>query len=69
MHTHIMLNGPKAFYTGQGDYDAFAIGAWAYRDMNILMDQGSIVSGLSKAINSCLFPMPSQTKTGKTIQM
>ena len=40
MHTHIMLNGPKAFYTGQGDYDAFAIGAWAYRDMNILMDQG-----------------------------
>ena len=40
MHTHIMLNGPKAFYSGQGDYDAFAIGAWAYRDMNILMDQG-----------------------------
>lgn len=40
MHTHIMLNGPKAFYTGQGDYDAFAIGAWAYRDMNMLLDQG-----------------------------
>ena len=40
MHTHIMLNGPKAFYTGQGDYDTFTIGAWAYRDMNILMDQG-----------------------------
>ena len=40
MHTHIMLNGPKAFYTGQGDYDAFTIGAWAYRDMNLLMDQG-----------------------------
>ncbi len=40
MHTHIMLNGPKAFYTGQGDYDAFAIGAWAYRDMNMLLDMG-----------------------------
>jgi imidazolonepropionase-like amidohydrolase len=40
MHTHIMLNGDKAFYTGQGDYDAFAIGAWAYRDMNMLLDQG-----------------------------
>lgn len=40
MHTHIMLNGPKAFYTGQGDYDPYTIGAWAYRDMNILMDQG-----------------------------
>lgn len=40
MHTHIMLNGPKAFYTGSQDYDAFAIGAWAYRDMNILLDQG-----------------------------
>ncbi len=40
MHTHIMLNGPKAFYTGSQDYDAYAIGAWAYRDMNMLMDQG-----------------------------
>lgn len=40
MHTHIMLNGPKAFYTGQGDYDAFAIGAWAHRDMNLLLDMG-----------------------------
>ena len=40
MHTHIMLNGPKAFYTGQGDYDAFAIGAWAYKDMNTLLDMG-----------------------------
>ncbi|NLR91803.1 amidohydrolase family protein [Flammeovirga agarivorans] len=40
MHTHIMLNGPKAFYTGQGDYDMFAVGAWAYRDMNLLLDQG-----------------------------
>lgn len=40
MHTHIMLNGPKAFYTGQGDYDAFTIGAWAYRDMNMLLDLG-----------------------------
>ena len=39
-HTHIMLNGPGGFYTGQGDYDAFAIGAWAYRDMNMLLDQG-----------------------------
>ena len=40
MHTHIMLNGPKAFYSGSQDYDAYAIGAWAYRDMNILLDQG-----------------------------
>ena len=40
MHTHIMLNGEGGFYTGQGDYDAFAIGAWAYRDMNLLLDQG-----------------------------
>lgn len=40
MHTHIMLNGKGGFYTGQGDYDAFAIGAWAYRDMNMLLDQG-----------------------------
>jgi imidazolonepropionase-like amidohydrolase len=40
MHTHIMLNGEKAFYSGQGDYDAFAIGAWAYRDMNMLLDMG-----------------------------
>ncbi|WNJ18310.1 amidohydrolase family protein [Pontibacter sp. G13] len=40
MHTHIMLNGPKAFYTGQGDYGPFAIGAWAYQDMNLLLDQG-----------------------------
>jgi len=40
MHTHIMLNGAGGFYTGQGDYDAFAIGAWAYRDMNLLLDQG-----------------------------
>lgn len=40
MHTHIMLNGPKAFYTGQADYDAFAVGAWAYRDMNLLLDMG-----------------------------
>jgi imidazolonepropionase-like amidohydrolase len=40
MHTHIMLNGPKAYYTGQGDYDAFAIGAWAYKDMNMLLDMG-----------------------------
>jgi imidazolonepropionase-like amidohydrolase len=40
MHTHIMLNGEGGFYTGQGDYDSFAIGAWAYRDMNLLLDQG-----------------------------
>ncbi len=40
MHTHIMLNGPKAFYSGSQDYDPYTIGAWAYRDMNILMDQG-----------------------------
>ncbi|PWJ44655.1 amidohydrolase family protein [Sediminitomix flava] len=40
MHTHIMLNGPKAFYTGSQDYDAFAIGAWAYKDMNMLLDMG-----------------------------
>lgn len=40
MHTHIMLNGKGGFYTGQADYDAFAIGAWAYRDMNLLLDQG-----------------------------
>jgi imidazolonepropionase-like amidohydrolase len=40
MHTHIMLNGPKAYYSGQGDWDAFSIGAWAYRDMNILLDMG-----------------------------
>ena len=40
MHTHIMLNGPSAYYSGQADYDAFAIGAWAYRDMNMLLDMG-----------------------------
>ena len=40
MHTHIMLNGPKAFYSGSQDYDPYTIGAWAYRDMNILLDQG-----------------------------
>ena len=40
MHTHIMLNGPKAYYSGQGDWDAFSIGAWAYRDMNMLLEMG-----------------------------
>ncbi len=40
MHTHIMLNGPKAFYSGSQDYDSYTVGAWAYRDMHILMDQG-----------------------------
>ena len=27
MHTHIMLNGPKAFYSGSQDYDPYTIGA------------------------------------------
>lgn len=40
MHTHIMLNGPKAYYSGQGDWDAFSIGAWAYKDMNMLLEMG-----------------------------
>ena len=40
MHTHIMLNGPRAFYSGSQDYDSYTVGAWAYRDMNLLMDQG-----------------------------
>ncbi|MCA0933898.1 amidohydrolase family protein [Lutimonas saemankumensis] len=40
MHTHIMLNGPDAFYSGSQHYDSYTIGAWAYRDMNMLMDQG-----------------------------
>lgn len=40
MHTHIMLGGPGGFYAGQDDFDAFAIGAWAYKDMNLLLDQG-----------------------------
>ena len=44
MHTHIMLNGPKAFYTGQQDYDAFTVGAWAYQDMNMPVGHGLYLS-------------------------